>query len=525
MYENDLIYGRDKTTHIVSTETRGSDFILYRELEDGSVVEEIMPATYWLMTNRRISAKQDEGEGNQFYKYMARFDNLQDLINLKSKLYQKRIDFYNIYDNKEANLVFNGVTYFKGMKPDEVSILSFDLETTGIKHDKESKVLLISNTFRRRGKIIRRLFALDDYNSEADMLLDWCKFVRECNPAILCGHNILNYDLFYLKFCADRNGITLNIGRDGSEIKFNTKPSKFRKDGSQEYEYFNAHVYGREIIDTMFMSIKHDVARKFPSYGLKPIIKFLELEKEGRTFVDASKIKKYYEERKINPEMWEKVKAYADDDSDDALKLYDKMIPATFYFAQSIPKSFQQINNTATGSQINSFLIRGYIQEGHSIPKATELTEHVQGGISFAVPGIYRNLLKIDLKSCYPSQVLRFKLYDKEKDPKGYFYQMVHHFTYERFDLKKKFKETNDKYFYDREQTSKVFINSAYGVTNTPGLNFNSPKIAAKITFESRAIIDFALTWASGQGKDYWIQKFREKTGKEIEDGEVDETL
>lgn len=524
-YSNDLIYGKNKLERVVNIETNGPDVIIWRELEDGSVTQETIPATYWILTNQKVSSKQKELDGNQFYKYMAHFDSPEELQRVQNLMYQKRLDFYRIYDNKESQMVYNGITYYKGMRPQDVSILSSDLETTGVIHDKNSKIFAISNTFRRAGTTIKRLFALDDYDSEADMLLDWCKFVRELNPSIICGHNFLNYDLWFLGCRAAALGISLNLGRDGSELTFNKKPSKFRKDGSQDYEYHDAKIYGRDIIDTMFMAIKYDVARKFPSYGLKPIINFLGLEKKDRTFVDASKIRFYYENRHKDPEMWEKVKAYANDDSDDALKLFNKMIPATFYFAQSIPRSFQRINNTATGAQINTFLVRAYLQEGHSIPQATELTERVEGGISFAVPGIYRNLSKVDLKSAYPSQILRFKLFDKEKDPKGYFYQMVHHFTYERFDLKDQFKKTNDIYFYDREQSSKIFINSAYGLCNTAGLNFNAPHLAAKITSETRAVIDMALKWSSGEGKDYWIQKFREKTGKEDSGEESDESV
>ncbi len=91
---------------------------------------------------------------------------------------------------------------------------------------------------------------------------------------------------------------------------------------------------------------------------------------------------------------------------------------------------------------------------------------------------------------------------------------MVEHFTLERFALKAKFKETGDVYYQGREKSSKIFINSAYGLCNTPGLNYNSPRTAAIITGESRKVIDFALTWASGKGVDYWMDLFEQKTKK-----------
>lgn len=519
MYENKLIYGKNQTERIVSVEPQGEDLVLFQEDKAGNIIQTTIPAKYWFITHNRISAKQQQLTGKNYYKFLSEFNDPEEFDNVRKLLYQKRVDFYGIYDKKEQNLVRQGITYYKGMKPNEVSILSFDIESDGLKQTPNSEIYIISNTYRSAtGEIIRYSFCLDEYSNQKDMLEDWCQFVRDMDPSLVIGHNIYNYDFGYIRHVAKLHGVELKLGRDGSELKFNDKTSSFRKDGSQSYDYYNCHIFGREIIDTFFLSIKFDFAREFESYGLKPIINHLGMEKPGRTFIDASKIKKYYNERHTDPTMWNLTKQYAEEDSDDALKLYDHMFPATFYFSQSIPKTPQQINNSATGSQINAFLVRAYLQDDGSIPKATELTEHVQGGISFAVPNVYRNLLKVDLKSCYPSQVLRFKLYDPDKDPEQYFYKMVHHFTYERFDLKDQFKKTQDKYYYEREQASKIFINSAYGLCNTPGLNFNSPKTAAKITEESRNIIDFALKWASGEGKDYWMNKFKIAVGKETDE-------
>jgi len=215
------------------------------------------------------------------------------------------------------------------------------------------------------------------------------------------------------------------------------------------------------------------------------------------------------------PEEWDKIKRYAEFDGDDALKLYELMIPAYFYFCQSTAKTIQSVIESSTGAPLNAILVRSYLQKMHSIPKADEIDEKVEGGISFAVPGVYRNMLKVDLKSAYPSQILRFKLFEENKDPEANFYNMVRYFTYERFDLKDKYKETKDRYYYDREQANKIVINSAYGLTNTSGLNFNSQRLASKITGETREVIDMALKWASGKDKVYWMRLFKEKIGED----------
>jgi len=494
---NKLVFGRDPTPGIVNVTLKDDKVFLYKET--GEI--EVFDYSPWVLSPNKVKSTSERLRGDQYWKYITpttceKFHNLQ-------KKFQR--DLWLPRNIEECALLDLGMTYYKDMKVEDVSILSFDIETSGLKMDHTSEVYLISNTFRRGGTTTKKLFSIDDYSNQQEMIIDWTDWVRKTDPSIITGHNILSYDLPYLA-----NISQLKLGRDGSEIEFSENVSKFRKDSSQRYDYNNARIAGREIIDTFFLSIKYDIAREFPSYGLKPIIRHLGLEKKDRTFIDAGKIRHY----RKDPIMWAKVKAYAEDDSEDALKLFDLMVPAYFYLAQTVPMTLQQIINTATGSQINSFLVRSYLQDGYSIAQADRITQHLEGGISFGVPGLYKNMLKIDLKSAYPSQVLRFKLYDKHKDPNAHFYEMVKYFTLERFELKKQYKETKLQYFKDRESTAKVFINSAYGICSTNYLNYNSPPLAAKITFETREMIDMSLKWASGKDKHYWIKLFKEKTGQ-----------
>jgi DNA polymerase elongation subunit (family B) len=349
------------------------------------------------------------------------------------------------------------------------------------------------------------------------MVKDWAAWVCEMDPSIMCGHNIYVYDLPYINFCHNKySDDPIILGRLGKPVYFSKFESKYRVDGGRELHYNKAQVYGRELVDTMFLAYKYDaVEKKYESYGLKRIIAQEGLEKADRTFYDASTIRHNY----TNPAELEKIKQYAEEDGDDALALYDLMAPAQFYLTQSIPKPFQLVVESATGSQINSLLVRAYLQDRQAVAKADDLAgESVEGGISFAVPGIYKNVYKIDIKSCYPSQILRFKLYDKQKDPRAYYFQIVEHFTLQRFEYKKKMIETGDNYYKQLDATSKIFINSSYGVANTGGLNYNSVAVARKITLESRAIIDMSLRWASGFNYNHWAKTFYNAVGEKEAD-------
>lgn len=487
-----LIYGKNDTERIVSIEVEDDSAILFREDENG-ITQEVVPNRFWLLSNTKINNKFVRMEGEQHYKWGIQFTEREEFY--KMRRVWSKYDTYSIYNAQEALMVKDGYTYFKGMKSNhEVSTLAFDIETTGLNHDKSSLVILIANTFRKNGKITRKMFCYDEYKSQAELFNAWCAWVREVDPSIITGHNIAIYDLPYLQYCAKEAGTELNLGRDGSVITFAKYTSAFRKDGSQTLDYNKARIYGREIIDTMFLSVKYDVGRNFPNYRLKDIIKYLGMDIEGRVYYDASTIRDNY---KI-PEEMVKIKKYAEHDGDEALMLLDKMLPSQFIWSQSIPKTFQAVSESATGSQINSIMVRSYLQERHSIAKASESVGY-EGAISNAVPGIYSNCIRWDVASLYPSIMRQYRVYNKDKDPKKHFLTMVEYFTLERLKNKQLAKETNDEYYNALQESQKIGVNSAYGFLGAPGLNYNSPDDAAFVTKQGREILTSAIMWASGK--------------------------
>ena len=486
---NKLIYGKSQVNGIVGIESQDGQVELFIQKEDGSIVSEFRPSRYWILARSNIDGNMARLKGDLHYKYGAQFTSREDFVEYRNRW--KNLNTFSIWNPEESTMVKDGYCYFQGMKHKQISILSFDIETNGVTMNKKSFVVLISNTYRDSfGNITRKMFCHDEYETQGEMINAWCDWVRSVNPSIICGHNIFGFDLPYLNHCSD-NGLAL--GRDDSNVDFDHNESKFRKDGSQFIHYKKAHCYGRTFIDTMFLAIKYDVGRKYESYGLKAIIKHEKLEKEHRQFYDAAKIKDTYR----IPEEMEKIKAYAEHDADDALALYDLMSPPFFYMTQSIPKTFQEIMLGATGSQINSIMMRAYLQDAHSLPEADEAVDY-EGAISIGEIGIYTACHKVDVASLYPSIMIQYEVFDEDKDPNKYFLQLVQTFTDLRLQYKKKAKE--DKYFDDLQGAYKIFINSCYGFLGTAGLLFNSPSAAAFITATGREVLQTSINWAKSKG-------------------------
>ena len=511
-----LLYGKSGIKHLVGIETGDDGTCLFiQDMHSGEVNVQIEPHRYWLLSNKNIDGKFVRLEGNLHYCWGRQFSTKEDFMRHRGMW--RKYDTYSIYNGEEAATVKDGYTFFRDMKPSDVSLLSFDIETTGLNgYADDAKILLISTTYRNAfGRSVNRLFSYDEYETEADMLLDFFAYVRKKDPSLLVGHNILTYDFVYLQARCEINNVPFIIGRNDSEVKFNTYESKFRLDGTRDLLYKNVHVWGRELIDTYFLSVSFDVSKSFETYALKPLIKQLGFEKPGRQYYDAGSIRDHYK----NPIEWEKIKNYAEADAEDAVKLWDHMGPLYFNMCQYVSKPFSEMLLTASGSKINNMMVRAYLQQQHSIPKAEEPRKFA-GGLSWGKPGIYKSVVKVDAVSLYPSVIIEFSVFDKNKDPKAYLLELVKIFRDNRLEFKKLAAETGDSYWKQMDTTAKGVLNSFFGFYGCSGLNFNSFDCADFITKKSREILQTAIIWATSKKFEEIAPDYYENHDQMVENDE-----
>lgn len=497
MYSNDLIFGKDKTENIVSIEyfpTPTNNVVIFKEI-DGVVSFEMRRLPFFILSEKELPGFKLM-KGDNHYKWLYETFDLAELNTLKHK---HREFIYTLSDPQENLMYYNGLTYFKGMKSlQDISVLSLDLETTGLdpmNHD--ARILIKGVKYRNKHMTEKKMFCYDEYKSEKEFLEYIAAYINKMNPSHLTGHNIYKFDMDYLIKRAKLCGANFNIGRDKKEPIIIPWVSEFRKSQIESYDYHQIKVFGRTIVDTWFTTIRYDsFTHKYDNYKLKNIIEVEEksgnfVKNHARTFYDGGKIRFNYKD----PTEWEKIKAYCADDADDALKLYDMTIKTQFLVAPHIPKPFQKLLLSATGSQVNSLLERHYLSQGISIPKASEKLSY-EGAISFGNKGIYKNTFKIDVSSLYPSIILQYGIYPEGKDVNRHFIEMVDYFTTERLKNKKLALETGDSWYKELQEVQKIFINSAYGFMGTTGLPFNYMQGAADVTKYGREIIMQTVKWA-----------------------------
>lgn len=486
-----IIFGNDTRNQVVNVSVKYGRVYVYTE-RDGKVSCQVDEFSPWMLSSEPLDGSFEELEGNNFFKYIRLFRNEKDYRNARENWRYR--DIWASGSLIEQYLISSGTTYFKDSNPKDVGTLFFDIETTGLKHDHNSRVLLISNTFRKNGKITKKLFAVDDYETDHDMLKAWVKWVGKIDPSIMVTYNGWNFDIPYIMFCAWKHGVELNLGRDGSELQISKYESKFRQDQNRTIAYKEPKIFGREQVDLFFVTQKYDIGKKFSNYRLKTVVKEAGLQKEGRQFYDAGLIFKRWHD----PLEREKIKQYAIDDADDTLAVYDLVIDGFFYPSQNVPKPFQTMCMSASGSQINSMLLRAYLAVGHSIPQASE-KKKFQGAISKGYAGIYHNVHSLDVASLYPSIILTYNVTDKEKDPNEYVLYMVRYFREQRL-VYKKLAADGSSYYKAMDAVAKAFLNSFYGFYGTKGLHFSSPHCASEVTRYGREILTTAMDWAKGKG-------------------------
>lgn len=510
VYANPVIYGKDQTERIVACEINPENDKEFQVIFHDNTIKTYVNF-YYILSSTPIAKNYSKLDGKQDLKYINYYPdeatrNKTYGMNFRKKYLKLKV----FWDQREAMMIHYGITLFKGLKVSDISVMSFDIESDGIVQSSESKIFVITSTYENDTHKEVKQFILNEQEDMKLLIDSWCNYVREKDPTILTGHHIFGYDWQYIKHCAKLAGTSLKLGKNGEDIVFAKKTSKKRVDGNQDWEYYNCEVYGRHIIDGMFLAVMYDIGRNYPSWGLKAIAEYEGFVAKDRQFYDASLIGKNW----YIPEERQKIIKYCADDGNDSMSIYKLMIPSFFYMTQSISKPFQTIINSASGSWINNILIRAYLQDGRSIPTPNQ-AEYVAGGMSYGIPGIYTNVSKWDAASYYPSTIRTYKIYDKEKDPEGYYLQLADVFTEERFKNKRLYKETKDKHYDDLQASQKIFINSLYGVLGTPGLNFNSFKNAQLITKLCRKGLQKTVIWATGKPAEYWWSDYQDKKTSE----------
>jgi DNA polymerase elongation subunit (family B) len=512
--QNQMLFGWNETSGIVALELEGDQQVrLYRKISGKIVVEhQNFRPVLWLAKEDLLKDFKADVEiarlaGNLTYCFLAVFKSWKDVNAAKryiaknsgQTLSDRTASYLFLSDPIHQHLLTTGQTSFRGLKFADLNRLQLDIEaycTGGFEFAKPE---------RKEDCIIA--IALSDSSgwetvlwgkemTEPEMLQQLNKIIQERDPDIIEGHNIYKFDLNYLKIRADRHGIRLKWGRNGSEP---TVYESRLQIAERTIDYPKWEIYGRHIIDTWILSQFYDITtRELESLSLKEMAKHFDLAGEERTYIEGGQISRVYDE---NPS---ELYRYALDDVRETRGLSQLLSQSYFIQAQIFPYSFQNIIVRGNATKINALFTREYLRQRHCLPAPPGESREFAGGYTdIFYEGVVKNVVHCDVASLYPSIMLAkgFKPANDELDVFLPLLCDLRTFRLEAKRLSQRVESAQERaHFQALQATFKILINSFYGYLGTFNSNFADFQVAGSITEAGRQILKQMIEWLKRRG-------------------------
>lgn len=482
---SDLIFGHGFRTGIVSVEpdVSAGTAVLYRRIGDRTE-REIVPLQNWLLARKAQPGSIELAGQHELRHFMLGADARAISDRARMLAPDQRLAYI---DPITSHLVATGDTFFKGLHFSQLRRLQFDIETLDVNPERDDAAVVIIALRDNTG--FEQVLSLDDFPGEGALIEAFVQSVRQRDPDILEGHNVFNFDLWYLASRARRHGVELTLGRDGRTPMWLDDSIRRTTLSGMLVKYYR--IEGRQVVDTFISAVRWDVGRRLPNYKLKHIVRHLGIGDEERTIVDAANMRALWS----NPDMRAKLKAYCLDDARDTDRLSVLVTPNEFYQAQMVPETLQGVASVGIGSRIERLMVRAYLRERWSIPRPRP-TAPIEGALSTAfLTGVFHDVMKCDVESLYPSLMLARGIAPWDDDL-GVFLPMLAGLREMRLKAKRDSEEASrqsrpeDELAADGLQSAfKILINSFFGFLGTHGLHFNDPVAGGRVTEAGREVM------------------------------------
>lgn len=334
---------------------------------------------------------------------------------------------------------------------------------------------------------------------EAACLKAMVAAIQAYDPDVLIGWNVVDFDLRILQQHADRLGVALTLGRDGSVPRWY----------GQKRERID--IEGRQVIDGV--GAFRSAAWFFESYALDSVAH--QILGRGKAIDDSDdrvgEIERLYREEPVA------LCTYNREDAQLVLDIFSEAGLWQFLLerAHLTGLTLGRVGGSAAAfSHVYLPLLHRARRIAPSVGEQT-LTEHSPGGfVMDSKPGLYRDVLVLDFKSLYPSIIRTFLI-----DPLGLHRGLesteadtVPGFLGARFhrqdhllpgiidrlwaarDVAKQAKNA------PMSQAIKILMNSFYGVLGSNLCRFFDPRLASSITLRGHQILNESRDFIEQQG-------------------------
>ncbi|MBZ0270227.1 DNA polymerase II [bacterium] len=334
------------------------------------------------------------------------------------------------------------------------------------------------------------------FPSEADLLRGLVRRVRELDPDIVTGWNVIDFDLFVLARLASQHGVPLPIGRGNEPMRL--RPS--RAPGNQH----EATIPGRVVLDGI--QLVRGAFLRYESYSLENVSR--EVLGEGKSMHGpdrAGAILDAFRRDRQGFVEYNRRDAQLVLDILDQLKLLDLAAERSRLTGMPLDRvaasiaSFDFLYLTELGRR--RFVAPSVEDADRSMPQAG-------GTVLEATPGLHRFVLVMDFLSLYPSLIRTFRIdplgrlelarVEREEGPRDDAIVAPNGARFPReggilpgllAELMPRRAEAKARGDAVASQAIKILMNSFYGVLGTPACRFAASDLANAITGFGRAML------------------------------------
>jgi len=353
-----------------------------------------------------------------------------------------------------------------------------------------------------------------DGEDDKQVLIDFAKYIKEYDPDIIYGYNMVGYDVPQILHRASYHGMRNYkklLNRDGSD--YGWQPAENTDD-------LRMRAGGRVIVD-LLRHTRLDYALSGLPRGLKAVSKYFGLEP----------IELAFGEKDLLDYDLSTIQEYVLSDVDCTKYLFDHYFPRMEFIAEFMGVPLDTYVN-APASYITKILQGRALFEQHIVTvdinkdRHPEIYKGPKGNFQAAYinlfePGFHKKNIKVDFASFYPSIAMALNLgpdtttivgYEEYKDEleykKGKLYipddkinkrVIINIDTTKRsclYDMSKKFnelrkpyKEMGTKEGDSKSNALKIMVNTFYGSNTNPYLNYGDMSVGITITAVARFLL------------------------------------
>lgn len=478
-----LIFGHGTRAGIVAVEPDLAGNVVIYQRDGPRVERSVAPLQSWVLARKQMD-DSIELAGPHPLRHLLVNSSGRAVEFARSLASDQRLVYQ---DPVTAHLTHSGDTFYRGLEFSQLRRLQFDIETLDVYPDREDGAICLIAVTDTSG--FERVLALDEFENEGALIAEFARLVRALDPDLVEGHNVFNFDLWYLAQRARRLDVPLILGRDGRTPLYLDESLRRSVPNGMVARYYR--IEGRQIIDTFYGVMRWDVARRLPNYKLKHVVRALGIGDDARTLVNAANMRALW----ADPAERAKLKAYCLDDARDTARLSAMVTPSEFYQAQMVPESLQGLAFVGIGGRIERLMVRAYLRARHSIPRP-RASMPIEGALTAAFEtGVFRDVVKCDVESLYPSLMLARHIAPQDDDL-DVFLPMLRGLRDFRLQAKRRAAaaadQAGDAYLAadGLQQAFKILVNSFFGFLGTNGLHFNDPAAAAQVTEAGRQVME-----------------------------------